>query len=119
MGAQIGRTLVGLVVICSLVGVGAPAYPVSEFPLATPGPLRDAFLLSTTEVCFRNQRAAPENTTESDADLKKFCRCVAEAVAGQTRREDIDYQKKNHTVSPAIAGRTTQAASTCAHDLFR
>lgn len=108
-----------VVVICTLVAVVASAYPVGEFPLATPGPERDAFMRSATESCFGKQRPAPANSALSDAQLQKFCRCVAEAIAGQTRREDIDYQEKNKTFSPAVASRITQAARTCAQDLLK
>jgi len=113
LGAVVGL----LVVICTLVGVVASAYPVGELPLATPGPERDAFMRSATESCFRKQRPAPANNALSDADVQKFCRCVAEAIARQTTREDIDYQEKNKTFSPVVASRITQAARTCAQDL--
>jgi len=120
MGARTGRTLVGLAVaICGLAGVGAAADPASEFPFATPGPLRDAYMQAMIDGCFRNQRADPTNSTESDADLEKYCRCIAEAVAGHTTREDIEYRKKNHAVSPATADWVMQAARACAQDIIR
>jgi hypothetical protein len=113
----LGAVVALVAVICTLVAVVASAYPVGELPLATPGPERDAFMRSATESCFRKQRPPPSNNALSDADVQKFCRCVAEAIAGQTRREDIDYQEKNKTFSPAMASRITQAARTCAQDL--
>ncbi len=106
-----------MVAICTLVAVVAAAYPVGEFPLAAPGVERDEFMRNATDSCFRKQRPATATSVLSDADLQKFCRCVAEAMAGQTRREDIEYQQKNKTFSPAMASRITQAATTCAQDL--
>jgi hypothetical protein len=115
LGALVGV----VVVICTLVAVVASAYPVGELPFASPGPERDAFIRNTTDSCFRKQRPAPANSALSDAQLQKFCRCAAGAIAAQTRREDVEYQQKNKTFSPALVDWMSQAGSACAHDLLK
>ncbi|HEY1543672.1 MAG TPA: hypothetical protein VGG01_14765 [Xanthobacteraceae bacterium] len=115
-GALAGR----VVVICALVAIVASAYPVGELPLAALGPQRDEFVRNMTDTCFKKQRPAPAgNSTLSGAQLRKFCGCVAAALAGQTRREDIEYQAKNKAFSPAMTSRITQAGRSCAQDMLK
>jgi hypothetical protein len=112
--------LVGLVVvICILVAVVASVYPVGELPFAAPGAQREEFMRNMTDVCFKKQRPDPANSALSDAQLQKFCGCIAATLAGQTRREDAEYQEKNKELSPAMTSRITQAGRTCAQGMLQ
>jgi hypothetical protein len=51
------------------------------------GTMRNGFVESTQNTCFKSQRSASVNANVSDLTLKKYCKCTAEYMADALNNE--------------------------------
>ena len=116
--------LVGAVVALTLaitigVVVLAAAYPVKQFPFASAGADRDAFVRDGIAHCINRQRGLPQNQGASDDLIRNFCSCYTNAAADATTREDIEYQSRYGTMSDSEKEKLTTAYKKCAPNAQR
>jgi len=114
-GLNLVGAVTGIFLVCTMivVAVGA-AYPVPDFPFASPGPRRDSFVKGVMRTCVRTQRDYPANRGMSDNAIETACRCYADAMADIAKKEYLDHRQKTGTLPPAAMSDMQAAAEKCA-----
>ena len=78
---------------------------------------RRVFIAGVERTCFPAQRSAPVNAALTDEKLRKYCRCMAEALGDQITKKEIKYFWENKSMSLSAQNKANETAIECRQQL--